>query len=580
MQRVLACLSLAGLMGCGAKTLLDVPHAPDGGGDGGVEVDAGQPDELIVDCGRSPVFTTPRRAVTLSGTATSPHGIAAQGWELVAAPPGAMPIVAATSDERVVVVTPDVPGLFRLRFAAFDGAGKSESCEAEVHAVVGAPVAICPDGELRTTLGTAIRVVGDGFDDEGVVAFSWEIVATPPGAMPVLIGADGPVAELRSSTPGRHLLRLTVTDTDGSTGSCEVAVLVTGPPEVRCDPTDVRTPSRRPVTLRAHVTDDVGIASRRWEVIERPERSSAVPAPPDADATTFTPDRRGRYRLRFTATDLEGLSATCEVSVEATPTPPDVTCPAMVETHPLTEVTVTASAVDDGTVVRWRWVLDGQPIGSAAAAPSPADRASTRFMPDVAGVYRLVVTATDDDGMSGTCTTRIRAANMDGLRVEMFWDTASSDIDLHLLNPAATRWAPSDDDCYFANCDVRTGDNLEWGSPGDEDNPRLDIDDRDGFGPENINIARPALGTYRIGVHAYRGSGTHGVTVRIYCGGSTEEPRATFGPVSLRAPGVNAPNDFWRVADVEVTSSGCTIRDLSRSDGPWIEVWNRARETR
>src|SRR5690606_38441388 len=204
---------------------------------------------------------------------------------------------------------------------------------------------------------------------------------------------------------------------------------------VTCDEATVSAPTRRPVTLRARATDDVGIASRRWEVIERPPMSTASPAPVNAESTTITPDRRGRYRLRFTATDVEGASESCKVTLEATPTPPEVTCPAVLEGRALAALDLAASGVDDGRIVRWSWRVDARPPGSAAAAPVPGDRPMARFTPDIAGVYSLTVTATDDDGMTGTCTTRVNAVNIDGLRVEMFWDTPNGDIDLHLLNP-------------------------------------------------------------------------------------------------------------------------------------------------
>lgn len=274
----------------------------------------------------------------------------------------------------------------------------------------------------------------------------------------------------------------------------------------------------------------------------------------------------------------------CDVTVIGISTPPDLTCPARVTTAPLTAVTITATASDDGTIVRWRWTSTDHPAGSAAGAPTPNDAASTRFRPDVAGIYTLMVEATDDDGMTATCVTRVEAGNADGLRVEMFWDTDSTDMDLHLMNPDGSEWTSSHD-CYYGNCNTfgSGAPILDWYGPDDIDDPRLDIDDTNGFGPENINITRPEPGTYRVGVHNFRGLGPNGVTVRIYCGGSTTTPRRTFGPVNLRGGGVSSSrNDFWRVADVTITSSGnCTIRDLSRAEGnPWIEIYSSARHRR
>ena len=567
---------LTALLGCGAKSSLDRPEPRGDGGqreDGGLDagVDAGPPDggTLVVDCGRSPAYTSPRRPVTLEAASSGPDPLVSESWELVASPPGSTPLLSASPDPRVIVVTPDVEGSVLMRFTALDAGGRRASCDVDVQAIVGPPVAICPEEELYTSVGTPIVLEGDGFDDEAIVAWRWELLSSPPGAMPTLRGADGPLAELVSFARGPHVLRLTVVDADMATGSCEITVLVTGPPEVSCGEATISAPTRRPVTLRARATDDVGVASRRWEVLERPPMSTASPAPPNAEVTTLTPDRRGRYRLRFTATDVEGASASCEITVNATPTPPEVSCPAVIEGRPLTPVDIAASAVDDGVIVRWAWRVDTRPPGSGASPPAPLDRPMTRFTPDIAGVYSLTVTATDDDGMTGTCTTRVNAGNVDGLRVEMFWDTPTGDMDLHLLSPTATRWT-SDGDCYYANCNVSNGHNLEWGGPGTDDNPRLDIDDLTGFGPENINIATPVPGTYRIGVHAYSGGAAHRITVRIYCGGSTTEPRRTFGPVTLRDRGGPSSNDFWRVADVTITGTGCTIADLSRPSGPWI----------
>jgi hypothetical protein len=292
-------------------------------------------------------------------------------------------------------------------------------------------------------------------------------------------------------------------------------------------------------------------------------------------ATTIIPDRVGEYVVVFTAFDIEGLSASCMYVIQATPTPPDAVCPATVETTPLTTVSVTASGIDDGRIVSVRWRLLTRPPGSAAAAPAPATMATTRFTPDVAGDYTLEVTVTDDSGDTATCIVLVRALATEGLRVEMSWDTEASDMDTHLLHPMGTGWFDEMLDCYFSNCDVSTGRELEWFMPGVDDNPHLDLDDTSGLGPENINIDRPVPGTYRVGIHAYSGTGTHRVTVRIYCGGSTTMPRRTFGPAPL------TDDQFWRVADVQITAGGgCSITDLSGAGGFDINSAEDARSRR
>lgn len=588
MPRTLAFLALpvlaAALSACGARTSLISPSDQDGGRpplDGGRDAgrdggfDAGRPDggTLVVDCGRTEQFTTPRRPIMLEGTATGPDPVVRQEWTLVTSPPGALPILDVEPEPNRITITPLVLGEHLMRFSVVDAAGRSASCEVRVQAVVGPPIAICPEGELRGIIDVPVLIMGDGFDDDMVVAFSWELISAPPGAMPRLVGLESPLLELTSGTRGRYRLRLTVVDPDMATDSCEVEVLLTGPPEVTCPMGPINAPTRRPVSVMATAVDDLGIASERWELLAQPPGSTATLMPTDANPTRITPDKQGRYQLRYTATDVEGLSASCEVTVIGTPTPPELTCPMVVTTPPLVPVEIVALAVDDGRIVSWSWRVMDRPMGSAAGPPSPANAARTRFTPDIAGIYLLTVTVTDDDGMTAMCTTRVEAGNVDGLRVEMFWGTDGTDMDLHLLNPTGTRWVGMDD-CYYGNCNTSSSGGspiLSWGPGGLEDDPRLDLDDTNGFGPENINIERPVVGTYRVAVHNFRGGGANNTTVRIYCGGSTTMPRQTFGPVSLPRSG----NDFWRVADVTITAGGCTITDLTRADGrPWIETYS------
>lgn len=48
---------------------------------------------------------------------------------------------------------------------------------------------------------------------------------------------------------------------------------------------------------------------------------------------------------------------------------------------------------------------------------------------------------------------------------------------------------------------------LSWGAGGDEDDPRLDLEDTEGKGPESINLRQPTAGTYRVAVHFFDADG-------------------------------------------------------------------------
>lgn len=131
-------------------------------------------------------------------------------------------------------------------------------------------------------------------------------------------------------------------------------------------------------------------------------------------------------------------------------------------------------------------------------------------------------------------------------------------MDLHLLHPSATAWW-TELDCNFTNR------NPDWDAVGVvRDDPRLDLDDVDGKGPENINIREtPSGSVYRIVAHYYSDHcfGPSQVYVNIYC---YDELRGQFGPVLLHG------DDFWKVADVTMGAAACNVLPLRDSNGPII----------
>ena len=109
----------------------------------------------------------------------------------------------------------------------------------------------------------------------------------------------------------------------------------------------------------------------------------------------------------------------------------------------------------------------------------------------------------------------------DALRIE-FWndipeDSDNSDMDLHLAHENASS---------FDGIGIVRSNVVPDGEPGQPNGAmkfqrttRVDVDDTDGWGPENINIKQPDRTRYRIGVHINRnqnGSPAK-VQVRVYC---------------------------------------------------------------
>ncbi|RME25149.1 MAG: hypothetical protein D6806_08405 [Deltaproteobacteria bacterium] len=170
-------------------------------------------------------------------------------------------------------------------------------------------------------------------------------------------------------------------------------------------------------------------------------------------------------------------------------------------------------------IVEYRWTLVSKPAGSATILLGTGANRTSRV--DLAGDYTASLVVVNDLGQtSQPCEATTTVVPTQDLWIEMYWQHAGDDMDLHLLAPGGMPRTFTD--CYFANCiGYFTPD---WGRTGyGGDNPHLDLDDIPGTGPENINIADPADGQYTVFVHDYPESvytGANHVWVNVYIDGN------------------------------------------------------------
>jgi hypothetical protein len=236
------------------------------------------------------------------------------------------------------------------------------------------------------------------------------------------------------------------------------------------------------------------------------------------------------------------------------------------EIEPLDDVQFSAdqsvAARAGGSITGWAWTILDKPSESSVSLTNPTARETQlRFSSangnvtgvDVAGTFTLGLVVTDDlGGQSTQCSVTINSVPRSGLHVQLTWDQASNDIDLHLARNG-TAWC-GNNDCYYGNCKPGPFTTaLNWG--GGDANPSLDIDDLSGFGPENIRIEDPADGDYTVGVDMYSWQRDATVTVKIFIGGQLEyEGFHDLGRAQQ-----------WLPARVEIRGGIATIVDLDDS---------------
>jgi hypothetical protein len=217
-----------------------------------------------------------------------------------------------------------------------------------------------------------------------------------------------------------------------------------------------------------------------------------------------------------------------------------------------------SSDPEGNTPLSFAWELAGRPLGSQAELTNLVTPFSSLFC-DVAGTYEVQLTVTNSLGIpSAPALCSFEAIPEDELHIELTWDTDSADLDLHLLQEDA-EFFEEPGDCTYCN------PNPKWGADGTGNDPRLDLDDRGGYGPENINLYEPDDGQYRVMVHYFEEHGDDAVTatVRIY----------SYGILQTSLSRVMQRNELWEVGVVNWPEGTVGILSTELADAPTRNCW-------
>ena len=183
----------------------------------------------------------------------------------------------------------------------------------------------------------------------------------------------------------------------------------------------------------------------------------------------------------------------------------------------------------------------------------------------MAGEYTFSLTVRDDENVESCEPAILKVVVIpdEAIHVELVWSSEKdenmedqgegngTDMDLHFAHPfalgpdldadgAPDPWYDTTFDCFYFN------KTPNWGTfdPDVEDDPSLDRDDIDGWGPENLNINIPEEGAdYLVGVHYWNDHefGKSLATVRVYIYGELD--------VAVENVPLN-PLDMWKVVRI------------------------------
>jgi len=264
-----------------------------------------------------------------------------------------------------------------------------------------------------------------------------------------------------------------------------------------------------------------------------------------------------------------GLAACSEYDIvgEGDPTIPDPTTPGVpiadagedMVTTPLVNARLDGRGSYDGEglpIMEYTWTVVSVPEGSTASLSDDKDDRPVFFV-DVVGDYVFDLTVRNSHDVWDATPDRVTvtAEPSQEFYVQLTWDT-TADLDLHLLDGTGALYEIPGDANW---CNPVP----EWSGPGLADDPSLEWDETQGYGPETIVMELPAAGAYPIKVVYYGQQSPDGVpapfcsdspcpvtlaTVRVFHNG-VEQARM--------AHALTRANQVWHVGNV--TWPGATI---------------------
>jgi len=231
----------------------------------------------------------------------------------------------------------------------------------------------------------------------------------------------------------------------------------------------------------------------------------------------------------------------------------DIACPTTVAPPEWVPLDGSGSSDPGNLALTYAWSVPQRPQGSQAELSTFVD-VNTRLFADIAGSYEVQLVVTNALGVrSAPARCLFEGVPSDDLHVELTWDTAHADLDLHVMQDGSNLFEKPGD-CTFCNPEPN------WGGSSQVDDPHLDLDAQHGFGPENINITTPVDGQYHVKVHYFEehGDGAATARVRIY----------TYGQLQTELTQVLTRNQVWDVAQVNLPAGTVGVP----TGAPWTAV--------
>ncbi|MBX2898329.1 MAG: tandem-95 repeat protein [Cyclobacteriaceae bacterium] len=353
----------------------------------------------------------PTNFVVISGSGSDADGtISAYSWTQISGSAASL----ANSNTSTLTVTGLSEGVYIFRLTVTDNAGGTGISDVTVTVNAASanqpPIANAGPNIALTLPTNSTNLIGSGADPDGTIAsYNWIKVSGPTAT---LSNENTAVLSLQNLQAGVYIFRLTVTDNNTATASAQTQVTVfpatvNQAPLVTLLPTFTVTLPTNTATLNAVASDpDGSIATYSWTKQIGPTATLGGQASTNLVLTDLLV---GTYVFRITVTDNQGATAFAETTLTVLPAGsnnPPVVNAGLDKTLflPTNSVNLPGTASDtDGSITSVEWIKLSGPTATLTNQTTLTLSLSNL----VAGQYTFKLTATDNQGATGSSTVHV-----------------------------------------------------------------------------------------------------------------------------------------------------------------------------
>lgn len=255
-------------------------------------------------------------------------------------------------------------------------------------------------GAVVTLDGIRSNDPNDSINPPLALTYSWSFVSYTGTSAPTLSDPSAVGPTFTANEPGDYVLQLVVTNNSGHASSPDTVTISTynTKPIADAGPDQAVTVLGTTITLDGSQSYDLDNdpLTYEWQIIFKPDGSTATLAGADTANPSFAADVRGEYMVELVVSDHYTSSEPDTVTVSYNNVAP-VANAGNSQSVVLGETVVldgTGSSDANGNTLTYRWSLVIAPAGSSAAIQEPTDPQPS-FVPDFPGTYEAQLVVND-----------------------------------------------------------------------------------------------------------------------------------------------------------------------------------------